>query len=165
MTKMSPEARVVEFDHHGRSISENRDGVLREVAPYPVFFTESHGGYWVVTSHELAKRVLRDPVTFSSRKHEDGSGGVTIPTMIGPRLLPAEVDPPFHRDLRRILSSKFTKQSVERLRPAMTRLVRTAIDHVVELGSFDVVRDISNVVPAGSIVEYLGFPAAERVAF
>jgi cytochrome P450 len=156
---------VIEFDHHATETSHDRAEVLARVRETPVFFTEAHGGYWVVTSHELAKHVLRTPETYSSLKHPDGTGGVTIPTAVGPVLIPAEADDPYHRALRKTLTPKFSRSAVEKLRPHVEAVVTKTIDRVVELGDFDVVHDIADVVPAGVMVDYLGFPEAERVPF
>ena len=165
MTTTTPDTPVLDFDHHSVRTAHHRDEVLAEVSRHPIFYTEANGGYWVVTSHDLTRVVLRDPQNFSSLKDEDGSGGVTIPTMVGPRLLPAEVDAPYHRTLRRILAPFFQRSAVERMRPAIETLTREAIDRVILKREFDVATDIASVVPARTIVEYLGFPESERVAF
>ena len=164
MTTTQP-VPTLDFDHHSLRVSNHRDEVLDEVREHPIFWTESHGGYWVVTSHELTKRVLRDPAVFSSQKTEQMTGGVTIPTVIGPKLIPAEVDPPYHRSLRRILTPKFHRNAVERIRPSLESFIAGVIDRVIAKGDFDVVHDIADQIPAGSMVVYLGFPEAERVPF
>jgi len=165
MSTPTAERPTLSFDHHSPVVSRDRRSVIDEVRQEPVFFTEAHGGYWVVTSHALAKQVLRDSATFSSQKHEDGSGGVTVPTVVGPRLIPAEVDPPYHRALRKVLAPKFNIGAVDRMRPALEALVRRTIDRVIEKGSFDVVHDIADVIPAGFVVDLLGFSEEERVPF
>jgi cytochrome P450 len=165
MSITTQRAPVLDFDHHSVRLAHHRDEVLAEVDRYPIFYTEANGGYWVVTSYDLTKAVLRDPETFSSLKDEDGTGGVTIPTMIGPRLLPAEVDAPYHRTLRRILAPFFQRSAVEKMRPAIEALTREAIDEVICKREFDAASDISSLIPARTMVEYLGFPESERVAF
>ncbi|MGB8387598.1 cytochrome P450 [Mycobacterium sp.] len=164
-TSASVAAPTLAFDHHSAFTSHHRDEVLAQVSGHPIFWTESHGGYWVVASHSLTKRVLRDPVLFSSLKTEEMTGGVTIPTVIGPRIIPAEVDPPHHRKLRKILMPQFTRSAVERVRPRLEAMIAGVIDDVVAKGDFDVVHDIADRIPAGAIVEYLGFPEEERIPF
>lgn len=156
---------VLDFDHHSLRAAHHREEVLAQVAPYPIFWTEAHGGYWVVTSHALIKRVLRDHELFSSNKTPEMTGGDTIPTVIGPRLIPAEVDPPYHRTLRKLLTPKFHNKAVEKLLPQLETLIVEAVDEAVAKGEFDVVHDIANRIPAGSMVVYLGFPEEERVPF
>jgi cytochrome P450 len=156
---------VVDFDHHASEASRDRYTVLSRVGQHPVFYTEAHGGYWVVTTHGLTKQVLRTPEVFSSLKHPDGTGGVTIPTAPGPRLIPAEADGAYHRQLRKILTPKFNRAAAAEMRPRVERVVRQTIDQVIEKRHFDVVHDISDVIPAGVMVEYLGFPEEMRVPF
>src|SRR5271156_1803212 len=156
---------TLDFDHHSVRASHHRDDVLAEVAAHPIFWTDAHGGYWVVASHALAKQVLRDSEVFSSLKTPEMTGGVTIPTMIGPKLIPAEIDPPFHRTLRKILTPKFHNKAVAQIAPQLEELIVAAIDDAVAKGDFDIVHDISDKIPAGSMVLYLGFPEAERVPF
>lgn len=119
----------------------------------------------MATSHEVVKRVLRDPATFSSLKTEEMTGGVTIPTVIGPRLIPSEVDPPYHRTLRRALVPAFNAGAVKRLEPELDDFIRSVIDEAVGKGDFDVVADIADRIPAGSMVTLLGFQEEERVPF
>ncbi len=156
---------TLDFDHHAARTSHHRDDVLAEVTPHPIFWTEANGGHWVVASHALAKRVLRNPEVFSSLKTPEMTGGVTIPTMVGPVLIPAEIDPPFHRALRKILTPKFHVKAVQRLAPQLEELIVGVVDAAVAKGDFDVVHDIADQIPAGSMVLYLGFPEAERMPF
>jgi len=164
-TSRTRERVLIEFDHHGLEASHHREALLARVRRHPVFYTEANGGHWVVTSHELTKHVLRTPEVFSSLKHPDGSGGVTIPTAPGPRLLPAEADAPYHRTLRKLLTPKFNRAAVAAMRPRVERIVRQTVDRVIEQGDFDVVHDVADAVPAGVMVEYLGLPDEVRVPF
>jgi cytochrome P450 len=159
------ERPVLDFDHHSATVSNHRPAVLDEVREHPIFYTESHGGYWVVASYELARQVLRDTDAMSCLKHEDGTGGVTIPTAPGPRILPAEVDGEYHRKLKKILLAKLDKRTVDAMRPRIEAVVTEAIDRVIEKGSFDVVHDLADVIPARVIVTYLGFSDEVRVPF
>jgi cytochrome P450 len=156
---------TLDFDHHSSYSSNHRDEVLAHVRDHPIFWTESNGGHWVVASHALAKHVLRDPAVFSSLKTAEMTGGVTIPTVIGPRLIPAEVDPPYHRTLRKILTPKFHKKAVDALRPSLEAFIVDVIDRAAAKGEFDVVHDIADAIPAGLMVRYLGFSEEERVPF
>jgi cytochrome P450 len=155
---------VLEFDHHSPRASHRRDELLEAVREHPVFWTESYGGHWVVASHATCRAVLGDPETFSSQKADDGTGGDTIPS-VGPRLLPAEVDAPRHKELRKLLWAKFNRKAVAGLRPTVEAVVTAAVDSAIAKGEFDVVHDIADVVPAGVIVDYLGFPESDRVPF
>jgi cytochrome P450 len=159
------EARpVLEFDHHAPYASRNRPELLATVREHPVFWSEQHGGYWVACSHATVKEVLGDPETFSSEKAQDGTGGDTIPS-VGPRLLPAECDNPRHKELRDLLWAKFNRKAVAELRPMVEAIVTGAIDAVIAKGEFDVIHDIADVIPAGVMTTYLGFPESDRIPF
>jgi cytochrome P450 len=114
-----------------------------------VFWSESHGGHWVASSHATVKDVLGDPETFSSAKAQDGTGGDTIPS-VGPSLLPAECDNPRHKELRDLLWAKFNRKAVAELKPMVELIVTGAIDAVIAKGEFDVIHDVADVIPASS---------------
>jgi cytochrome P450 len=156
---------TLDFDHHSVRVSNHRDAVIAEVRDHPIFWTEANGGHWVVTSYELARRVLRDAAVFSSARTDDGGGGVTIPSVMGPVLIPAEADAPYHRALRKALTPKFLKKAIDAVQPNVEAIIRRAVDEAVRKGQFDIVHDIADVVPAGVMVEYLGFPDDAREPF
>jgi cytochrome P450 len=162
---MSAVKPMVHFDHHSEEFATNRDAIADELrSKCPVSFTEAHGGYWVISSYPLVKEVLGSPDRFSSEKNAEGTTGGTIPP-VGPRLIPAECDPPYHTGLRRALNPKFTRQAAQRVRPQAESIVRDLVDEIVEKGDFDVVADVANVLPSMLTVMYLGFPVELRPAF
>lgn len=157
---------VIDFDHHREFNSTNRQDVLEQVRGTPLFFTESHGGHWVAASYELCRAAFRDTEHFSTERNEDGSGGVTIPSVVGPRLLPAEVDGEYHRKLKKVMLSRLDKRTVDAMRPQIEAVVTEAMDALIAKGpGFDVVHDLSEAIPARIIVTYLGFPEEERIPF
>jgi cytochrome P450 len=155
-------APVLEFDHHSAEIASNWDDVLARVTRHRVFFTESYGGFWVVASNEVAKKVLRDPATFSTERIEDGSGGITIP-QLPVRLIPAEVDPPYHTELRKVINPLFNRGAVGALRPIIERVAAEVIDNVLAKDEFDIVHDVAHVFPARVMLTYLGFTEEDRL--
>jgi cytochrome P450 len=155
---------VLEFDHHSTYASRQRPELLATVCEHPVFWSESHGGYWVACSHATVRDVLGDPETFSSAKAQDGTGGDTIPS-VGPSLLPAECDNPRHKQLRDLLWEKFNRKAVAALRPMVEQIVTAAVDNVIAKGEFDVIHDLADVIPAGVMTTYLGFPESDRIPF
>lgn len=160
---MSADRVVVDFDHHTKEYAENHDAILekmREQCPHAVW-SENHGGYWAVIGHDAAKKVLGDNETFSSAKLPDGSRGKTVPS-VGPRLIPAECDPPLHTTLRRVLAPMFNRPAAERLLPEIERCVGATLDRVIEMGEFDGSIDIADHIAPGVVVAYLGFPEEDR---
>lgn len=156
---------TIQFDHHSARFARDGAAVIDELhAADSLVYTAAHGGYWVTTRMAVAKEILSDPITFSSRRNDDGSGGVTIPTS-GPTLVPAEVDPPYHTAIRRALGPLLSKKGIEAVRARVERAVDSTLDDVIERGEFDAARDLAWVVAPLTIIDWLGLPAASREGF
>ncbi|MXW89395.1 MAG: cytochrome P450, partial [Acidimicrobiaceae bacterium] len=82
-------------------------------------YTESHGGFWIITSYAEIREIASDDIRFSSAK------GLTIPDKTNPsqRSIPAEVDPPDFLAFRRILHPMLSPAAVDRLTPVIERFV------------------------------------------
>lgn len=144
----------LDFNHRSQEVALNREEISKSLRATPIFRTDAFGGYYVVTSHKLAKEVLRRP-EFTSVK-TDGKGGVTIPPAPF-HFVPAERDGAEHTLLRKALNPMFSPQSLEKVRPIMEAAVSEAIDAIVARGEFDIVHDIAEPLPAKIILTYLGF--------
>ena len=118
-TDLSPAYDV--YDHH-RPLDEwdpaSTHAQLRRSCP--VAHTPAHGGYWVITSHDLVRRCGRDPDTFSSEHDLDGSrmgrefGGIAIPPQGRYRGIPSEIDGTVFHEYRRLLLPWFTPAATTR---------------------------------------------------
>jgi cytochrome P450 len=154
---------VVEFDHNSEEFAREGDTIVGELrAKCPVAYTESHGGYWVLTSYEAAAKAMRDEAVFSSRHEPPESDGfhyqgVNIPEAAQPNVL-IEQDPPEWNPIRRILNPLFAPPKVEALTPEFERFTRDCIDKVIESGTIDFVLDLANPVPAMATLAFLGLP-------
>ena len=73
-----------------------------------------------------------------------------------------DMEPPDHTRLRRLVSTAFTPRTVESLRPRIEAIVGGAIDGALELGEFDLIADLLELVPVAVIAELLGIPEADR---
>jgi cytochrome P450 len=156
-----PGCPVLDFDHRSERLSHHRSEVLAEVRPHEIFYTDAHGGYWVVTGHELAKQVLHDRERrFSTARTEDGGGGITIPPQ-PVVLIPAEVDPPEHTGIRKLINPLLGKSATDALRPMMRAVAAEVLNRAVAAGEFDTVHDVAHVFPTTVILRYLGVPEAE----
>jgi cytochrome P450 len=156
---------VVDFDHHSEAFAESLETTTWRFADeHAIAYTNSHGGYFIVAAHELAKRVLNDPEVFSSARTPDGGGGVFIPPFPVPGF-PAESDPPAHTAIRKLLAPWFSRTAVEELRPKIEAIVSGVFDRIVANGEFDVVTDIGHVVGPTLIIDYLAFPREVREPF
>lgn len=159
---MSHSEYSVTFDHHSKTFSENRFSILKDLrTSKPVAYTEAFGGYWVVTSYDCAKQVLDNPDIFSSEKKADGTGGVTIPS-VGPRLMPAETDAPIHTKLRRLAMPFYSPKALRDIAVIIDDIVVDLVDKIVEKKTFDIVDDISEVLPPLIGLRTIGFPEEKR---
>src|SRR5690554_591580 len=103
MNNQPPACPHLDFNHRSPEVAHNREAISRKLLETPIFRTDAFGGYYVVTSYELCRTVLAKPDIFSSAKHSDGTGGVTIPP-IEAHLLPGEVDAPRHTVIRKAMN-------------------------------------------------------------
>jgi cytochrome P450 len=159
---MSSTRIVVPFNHHSREFSANRTRILKELrTSAPVAYTESHGGHWVVSSYAIANIVLDNPEVFSSEKAADGTHGVTIPS-VGPRLLPAETDPPVHTQIRKLLQPAYSPKALKALDAVLDDIITETIDRLIEKQDFDIVADVADVIPPLVGLRHLGFPEDQR---
>jgi cytochrome P450 len=75
------------------------------------------------------------------------------------------VDGPYHTRLRRLVSKVFTFRSVEKLRPAIERMVDEFLDPFAEAGGGDLLDDLGFPLPVTVIGELLGVPESDRAQF
>ncbi|MFB7918189.1 cytochrome P450 [Streptomyces sp. NPDC056061] len=135
-------------------------------------YPDGHIG-WLVTEHELARRVLADP-RFSARselKRAPVARPGTDP-FYGSPALPGwlvDMDAPHHTRLRRRLMGWFTVRRTGALAPRIEEIVEERLDAMARLGGegepVDLVEQFALPVPSLVICELLGVPYAERADF
>ena len=117
----------------------------------PVHFEENIGMY-LVSRHEDLMTVLRDPVVFSqelgyykqmAHGHLDemkeileSRGGGFFPDV-------ANIDPPRHTRVRRLLSQAFSRKRMKSLEPQFEELVDALIDGFIERGEIDGLHELA----------------------
>jgi cytochrome P450 len=154
----------VAFDHNSISDPIAIYAQLRSAAR--VSWSESNGGYWVVTGYGEVAEVLKHPEIFSSALTQDADGdpqgGIFIPAekALVP-MKPTEVDPPEWRDYRMFVARAFSPGSVEELRPMIIDMATKYIDQVIEAGQCDMVDDIAGPIPASVMIRMLGLDEDE----
>ncbi|MDT0571841.1 cytochrome P450 [Streptomyces sp. DSM 3412] len=151
----------IDFDHH--SDEANADPVayyarFREACP--VGRSAAHGGFHYTTRYADVARIARDDETFSSARSDHGGQGVGIVIPKGPGLeqYPIELDPPSSTAYRKLINPLLAPEAVEQLVPMIERHAARVVDDFVELGSCDLVRDLTNPLPAAVTLDWLGFP-------
>ncbi|GAA0917193.1 cytochrome P450 [Nonomuraea longicatena] len=137
------------------------EGVVRVMTPFGVLA-------YLVCRHEDVRRVLSDPVRFSSAPtpipgagdmDEEERAKMRAGILIG-------FDPPEHTRLRRMLTPEFTGRRMRRLEPRITEIVEAALDDMERAGKpADLVSHFALPVPSLVICELLGVPYADRAEF
>lgn len=119
---------------------------------------------WLVTQYSAARDVLRDP-RFSvdvrnPRLPRLSPGRVSVhPTM-------SRMDDPRHGEIRRMMADEFLSGRIEKMRPAVTRIVDRQIDHLLATTPpADFHAEFALPVPTWVISELLGMPESEHRTF
>ena len=116
----------------------------------PMSWNTHHGGFWFATGYEEIVRISRDPTVFTNGKEFDPAtgkvtGGLAIPPVPAPRVIPDETDGEEWRGFRKLINKAFTPKQAEaqreRARAFATSLVvggagfkSAPVDGVVEIG-------------------------------
>ncbi len=119
--------------------------------------------FWALLKYEDIRYVSSNPALFTSTK------GVSIPDPQLPNPVQEGnlvfTDPPRHRQLRRLISSGFTRRRVAVLEPKIREIVRGILDQV-EAGSVrEFAEEIAAPLPAWMIAELIGAPRQDWEQF
>lgn len=74
-------------------------------------------------------------------------------------------DPPRHSQLRRVISSAFSPNTIYKLKPRIEQICHDMIDKVIEQGYMDLINDLAYPLPVTVITELLGIPAQDQDTF
>lgn len=146
------------FDHLSPELGSNLHTTMDYMrAHHPVARSEQYGGFWILSKYEDVLKVAQDWETFSS------AHGVTVPS--GPTSMPAipeMIDPPLHREYKRLINFYFRPPEVLQQEEATRELVTTLIDGFIESGSCDFMTDFARPLPGMVFfTEFLHAPAEE----
>jgi cytochrome P450 len=143
------------YDHHRPLDQWDPEATHAQLrSQCPVAHTPAHGGYWVVTSHDLVRRCGRDPEAFTSEHDLDGSrsgvtfGGIAIPPQGVYRSIPSEIDGEAFHQYRRLLLPWFTPAATAHWVPVIRAISASMLEHHRASGAIDLVLDLANPVPA-----------------
>lgn len=122
-----------DFDYLAPDVGRHLHETLADLQQRcPVAHSDAYGGYWILTRYEDVLRVVQDWRTFSSEH------GVSVPgTAAVAKAIPEHVDPPLHREYKRIINAWFTPAVVSRYEPATRALVNRLIDAFADDGACD----------------------------
>lgn len=131
------------FDHLSPLVQRDLYGTLDRLrADHPVAHSDEHGGFWMVSRYADVLRVAQDWETFSSEH------GITVPG--GPTTVPAipeQLDPPLHREFKRLINAWFTPAVVQQQEQATRAIVTRLIDGFVDAGRCDFMTQFARLLP------------------
>ncbi|MFI6819867.1 cytochrome P450 [Micromonospora sp. NPDC050187] len=131
-------------------------------ARHPVAWQESaDGGLWSVTGHRAGSELLRRPAEFTSTLGMRlGSSPQAVRAAAGQMLVVA--DGPAHRRLRTAHSAWFTPRALAGLRAELLRRLDARLAELLDRGTpFDVVGELTALLPAWALLGMMGVPAAD----
>lgn len=154
---------VIHFDHHSPEHAQDHVAIYRKLREEaPVAWTESHGGYWVLSSYQAVFEASRDDDLFSSGRHDEYGGpglSVTIPKAPTAFHIPIELDPPEFRPYRKAVNKVTAPAAVENLEGVIKHYVTGFIDTIIEKGEADLA--IVAGVPAAVTIDWLGLDPSQ----
>jgi cytochrome P450 len=140
---------------------------LRRQAPVywhePTSHTPDGEGFWVVSRHADALRVLLDPITFSSvtgGSRKLGGSFLQDTPLAGVML--NMMDPPRHDRIRALVSKGFTPRRIASLEAELRRRSHAILADAASRGRCDFVIDVARELPLQAICMLLGVPQEAR---
>ena len=152
MTTSTGREEAVSFDNTDpQLISHLYDRIEDVRSQCPVAWSTANGGFWMLTKYSDVVEASRDWETFTVTQ------GIMIPpTGATMPVIPAELDPPRHSKLRRLVLPAFTDKSLAQWAPGIRELVADAFAPLLPTGRADIVQDIARPVPVLAICLVLG---------
>lgn len=134
-----------------------RDAAIE--ADEPMGWSDSHGGFWVVTGYNACIEIMRDPDAFSN-------AGVIFPRYaVSEPLMIVEQDEPEHMRYRKLVNLSFMPKNVSGYSEVMADATNDLIDGFIADGRIDLVRAVADAVPAIITAVLLGFPIEDGPRF
>lgn len=133
----------------------------------PVHYSEMTRS-WLISNYDDCYSALRDPrigKDFEARLDERAPWWRERRTLVRFSRSMLNIDGPEHTRLRRMVSKLFTFRSVDKLRPAIDKMVDELIEPLAQAGGGDLVTQLAFPLPVKVIGELLGVPAEDRDQF
>ena len=143
---------VVRFDHHSPDFARDPWSIYDGLREARMAYSETYGGFYVLSRYEDVWDAARDDETFSSDRE------VVLPATGVGRLIPLNADPPDLQRYRSALFPYFTQRAAEAMEQDIRRFTTTTIDAFIESGHCDLITDLAAPVPAMTTLELMGLP-------
>ncbi|MBJ18292.1 MAG: cytochrome P450 [bacterium] len=135
---------------------------LRREAPVYRCESDDFEPFYCITRHADIMAISSQPEIFSNIKgpmllnHEQLRRQVDDPSSFGTMKTVIEMDPPEHRDFRRVASGFFTPRNIHRLDEIVEECARAQIDKLGEEGEADFIETIAQRHPLRVLATLLG---------
>jgi cytochrome P450 len=153
-TTLDDGVATVHYDHYSPEFTADPHRIWADLRHRcPVAHSPAYGGFFVLSKHEDIDRVYHEPHIFSS-----------FPADTPPdpghqnRLIPMEMDPPEHRDYRRVIDPWFGPKRMKTLEPGLRAAAQALIDVMVERRAFDFVELFALPYPCSAFLSLFGLP-------
>lgn len=146
------------FDIHAANAREGAECLWAQMRDTPgLYRNERYGGFHVVSRFEDVMTVLMKPTVFGSGK------GITLPPPATVRSfhIPAEVDPPAHREYRALMAPLMTPAHARAREPLVRAMVADLLDRIPDGEPVDFVRVFARPLPILVALDLLGLPASD----
>src|ERR1700728_4804349 len=121
----------------------------------PVFRSEKHGGYYVLSKLEDVKEAARNHTTFASAHGHMPAGEDR------PKSPPIDYDPPEHTAWRKFFAELVSAPSARRMEPHIQRITNELLDPITSLGQCDLVPSFTNLLPLLTLGHLVGLAPEE----
>jgi cytochrome P450 len=135
---------------------------LRKHAPVWRCESSDHPPFWAITRHSDIVKISSKPGIFSNSRgpmlisHATAARRVAETTSFANMKTIIEIDPPEHRDFRKVASPFFTPKNVRRLDDIVTECAREQVDKLGSAGETDFVESIAQRHPLRVLATLLG---------
>jgi cytochrome P450 len=115
--------------------------------------SDALGGFYLISRYADLKKALLDPGLFSSAR------GITVPDQgVRSRHIPAETDPPLHKEYRNLMARHFGFDRVRKMEPRVRELVLMLLDRIAGSARIDFVDAFARPLPVHVSLTLLGLP-------
>lgn len=162
MSSVDPQVLVTPESYAKHGYPHGAWATLRREAPVCRFELEGWPDFWALCKHEHIVEVSKQPnqflnapgMTFAPNRTQQGEQ-TTIRTIIN-------MDPPEHREFRKVAAPYFTPRAVNTLDELVLKTARGLIDDLGEEGECDFIADIASLHPLKVIARILGVPESDE---
>jgi cytochrome P450 len=121
---------------------------------------DSEQGNWYVQSEAAIRELLQNNAVFTTEM------GISPAGAPWPRkIIPLEVDPPLHRDYRKILSPLFSPRTIDQRNQQIRALINELIDGIEADEECEFLEAFAKPLPSTVLVDLMGLPEDRRAEF